>query len=123
MLLAIEPVWDKRCGLEDLYELSIRLGNDYCIAVSGLDQYQEDSISGTNIIPLRTPASDKDLCALLTQSDVFITMSHAEASVEQLLKAMACGTPVVCYDTCALPEVITENTGCVVPYGDVDAFT
>jgi glycosyltransferase involved in cell wall biosynthesis len=34
-----------------------------------------------------------------------------------VLEALACGTPVVAFDTGAIPELVTDSAGQVVPYG------
>ena len=33
-----------------------------------------------------------------------------------------CGTPIVCYDSTANPELVGENCGYVCPYGDIEQF-
>ena len=35
------------------------------------------------------------------------------------MEALACGTPVITYDTGGSPEAIDEKTGFVVPKGDI----
>ncbi len=39
-----------------------------------------------------------------------------------LAEALACGTPVVAYDVGAAPEIVTPETGVLVPEGDVAAL-
>ena len=34
-----------------------------------------------------------------------------------LVEALACGTQVVCYDATAMPEIVTDEVGEVVPLG------
>jgi glycosyltransferase involved in cell wall biosynthesis len=34
-----------------------------------------------------------------------------------VIEALACGTPVLAFDTGALPELVTDGSGRVVPYG------
>ena len=38
------------------------------------------------------------------------------------LESLACGTPIVMFATGGCPEAVDEQTGVVVPKGDLDAF-
>jgi glycosyltransferase involved in cell wall biosynthesis len=53
------------------------------------------------------------------------------ACPNSVIEALACGLPVISFDTGALPELVTGEAGCIVPYGgnpwrldppDVDAL-
>ena len=39
-----------------------------------------------------------------------------------LVEAPSCGTQVVCYDATAMPEIVTDEVGEVVPLGDIAAL-
>ena len=39
------------------------------------------------------------------------------ACPNSVIEALACGLPVAAFDTGALPELVDENAGCIVPYG------
>lgn len=59
----------------------------------------------------------------LARAAVCAFPSHAEAMPLVWLEAMACGRPIVAYGIGWAPEVITpEETGLLVPPGDVEAF-
>lgn len=49
--------------------------------------------------------SEDDLVLLYNAADVFISCSYLEGFCLPILEAMACGAPVVCSNTSALPEV------------------
>ena len=38
------------------------------------------------------------------------------------MESLACGTPIITYRTGGSPEIIDENTGCVVEQGDIDGL-
>ena len=52
-------------------------------------------------------------------ADVFAFLSHEETEGIVVLEALACGTQVLCYDATAMPEIVTDEVGEVVPLGDI----
>jgi alpha-1,6-mannosyltransferase len=55
---------------------------------------------------------DRDaLAALLATADAVIAPAPAETFALAALEALACGTPVVCANTGALPELVTDGAG------------
>jgi glycosyltransferase involved in cell wall biosynthesis len=65
--------------------------------------------------------ADADLAALYHAADVLAMPSLSEGFGIPVLEAMACGTPVVCSDGGALPEV-AGDAALLVPPEDVDAL-
>jgi glycosyltransferase involved in cell wall biosynthesis len=59
--------------------------------------------------------SDVDLPLLYSSADVFVLPSHVEGFGLPVLEAMACGTPVVCSNAGALPEVAGDAALLVSP--------
>lgn len=58
----------------------------------------------------------------LAQADVVLNLSHFQESFgRSVLEAMAAGKVVIAYDWGALPELLTEEYGILVPFLDTDA--
>ncbi len=56
-------------------------------------------------------------------ADVFVIPSLAEAFGQTALEAMACGTPVIGFETGGIPDMVRPgDTGLLVPVGDVGAL-
>jgi glycosyltransferase involved in cell wall biosynthesis len=66
--------------------------------------------------------SDEHLPLLYGGAEAFVLPSLAEGFGLPVLEAMACGTPVICSDTTALPE-ITGGAARLVPPLEVEAWT
>jgi len=68
--------------------------------------------------------SDQYLIAqALSAADVFIMPSIAESFGMMAVEAMACGTPVICFEGTSIPEVIhAPRGGLAVPYKDCGAL-
>ncbi|MDD3333962.1 MAG: glycosyltransferase [Eubacteriales bacterium] len=122
IVLSVAGVWEPRKGLEDLIELAELLGEDYCVAAVGLDEYQITSLPPNTVVGLPRAGNLNDLCALYTAAQVYVSTSHEETMGMTLVEALACGTQVLCYNATAMPEVVTPQVGETVPLGDVRAM-
>lgn len=58
----------------------------------------------------------------LASGDFFVLPSNYETGGIVLLEALACGLPVVATKVGALPEIVNENNGILVPPGDIQAL-
>ena len=120
ILLSVASVWEDRKGLSDLIALSKQIRPDMMILVLGLTREQCYDLPDTMLGIPRTQ-SIRELRALYTIADVCLSLSHEETQGMTLLEALACGTQVLCYNATALPEIVTPETGAVVPEGDIPA--
>jgi len=67
--------------------------------------------------------SAKRLCQAYSAADVVVVPSIEDNQPQVGLEAMACGTPVIAFDACGLPEyVIDGKTGWLCPVADADAL-
>lgn len=64
----------------------------------------------------------QDLVDELATGDFFVLPSHYETGGIVLLEAMACGLPVVATHVGALPEIVNEQNGLLVPANNVQAL-
>jgi glycosyltransferase involved in cell wall biosynthesis len=65
--------------------------------------------------------SDDDLALLYNVADAYVCCSFLEGFGHPVLEAMACGTPVICSNVAALPE-ITGGAAILVPPDDDKAY-
>jgi N-acetyl-alpha-D-glucosaminyl L-malate synthase BshA len=63
-----------------------------------------------------------DFEGMLAQADAFVLPSESESFGVAALEALAAGVPVFGYRVGGVPEVVTSETGALVPRGDVDAL-
>ncbi|MEG0742244.1 MAG: glycosyltransferase [Clostridia bacterium] len=121
LVLSAAAIWEPRKGLEDLIELAQALGDAYYVAAIGLDEYQIHSLPPHTVHGIRRTGNVADLCALYTAAELYVSLSHEESMGMTLVEALACGTQVLCYHATAMPEIVTEDVGEVVPLGDIAA--
>jgi glycosyltransferase involved in cell wall biosynthesis len=66
--------------------------------------------------------SHKDALRLLATADVLVLPSHTEGFPNVIVEAMAMGKPIVATSVGAIPEMLADECGVVIPPNDVDAL-
>ena len=119
VILGVASTWDVRKGLNDFIELSRIIDEKYKIVLVGLND-KEKKMVPNNILGLSRTNSVRELVDIYTAADVFFNASVEETFGLPTVEAMSCGTPVIVYNSTALPEVCTNNTGAIVEQHDVN---
>ena len=120
VLLGVATAWSESKGLDDYYKLSKRLPEEYQIILIGVKRNQIKKLP-KEIIGIERTNNINELVQYYSAADVVMNLSYAETFGLTTVEGFACGTPSIVYDTTASPELITENTGIVVPLGDISA--
>lgn len=113
--------WDHRKGLDVFLELSKRLDDAYRIVLVGTDD-ETDRELPDNIVSVHRTQSQREMAALYSAADVFVNPTREDNFPTVNMEALACGTPVITFDTGGSPEIPDESCGVVVPKDDVDAL-
>lgn len=101
-----------------------RLSKDkhYQIVIVGVKkEWMRDVPS--NVICIARTNSQKELAEYYNAADVFVNPTDNDTLPTVNIEALACGTPVVTYQSGGSPETIDENTGIAVKRGDCLALT
>ena len=120
MILGVASPFTQRKGFLDFISLSQILPEEYCIVLVGLSAAQKKELPG-NIIGIERTQDVKELASLYSCADVFVNLTYEDNFPTTNLEAMACGTPVITYNTGGSPEALDEDTGIVVDKGDLTA--
>lgn len=120
LLMAVAIGLDERKGLYDYIKLAEKLSADYQLMLVGLTEKEQKSLP-KRIIGVKRTNGAKELASYYSAADALLSLSYEETFGLTIAEAMACGTPAVVYDNTAQPELITPETGKVVPTGDIDA--
>lgn len=121
VLLGVSSVWEKRKGLDDFVLLRQLLDDSYRIILIGLTPKQIASLP-PGIEGISRTNNVDELIYYYNLADVFVNPTYEDNFPTTNLEALACGTPVVTYNTGGSPEAIDDNTGIVVEYGNVNAM-
>ena len=114
IVLGVADLWDDRKGFETMVTLPERLGPNYQVVLVGVDKKNIKSIPST-VIAIEHTESIDELIELYSTADIFVNPTIDEVFGLVNIESLACGTPVVMYNTGGSPECIDEKTGCVVP--------
>ena len=120
LVLGIASEWDERKGLSYLLEAAKQLGSDYIFAIIGLSESQT-AVLPENAMAVPSTHDARVLAMWYSAADCLANPTLEDNMPTVNLEALACGTPVVAFDTGGCAEAI-GNCGCVVPKKDVHAF-
>ncbi len=113
MVLALASEWTVRKGFEDIKYIGQNLPENYQLVIVGL---QEDQVKKVpeGIIAITRTDNVQQLVEIYSEADVFVNASVEDNLPTVILEALACGTPVVTYDTGGCREEIDEGCGVLV---------
>lgn len=121
MILGVASVWDQRKGLDEFVKLRKLLPENYNITLVGLSKNQIKSLpEGINAI--QRTENIQQLVNLYSKATVFVNPTLEDTFPTTNLEALACGTPVITYNTGGSPEAVDANTGIVVDYLNVESL-
>lgn len=96
--------------------------DDYYVFVHVGYRYSDSNSLPSNYIPIRFVEKDEDLAKLYSMADVLVYTSVADAMSNVCLEALACGTPLICFDISGMPYLMDETVGKLVPPRNISAL-
>lgn len=118
IILGVSFAWGYRKGLDCFVEMAEKLGEQYQIVLVGTDD-KIDKYLPRNVISIHRTQDQKELAEIYSAADVFAMPTREENYPTVNMEAIACGTPVVTFDTGGSPEMLNDSVGRVVPVDDV----
>lgn len=108
IILAVSNIWDSRKGLNHIEQLSDLLDDSYQIVVIGNVKQKIDKI-----LYIDKTESIDELISWYSFATFFVNPTMMENFPTVNIEALACGTPVITFDTGGSPEIIDEYSGAV----------
>lgn len=121
VVLGVSNIWVYQKGLDVFIELSKRLDERFQIVMVGTDESIDPQLP-KNIISIHRTRNEKELAEIYTAADIFVNPTRQEVLGLTNIEAIACGTPVLTFQTGGSPECIDEACGAVVPKNDIVAL-
>lgn len=121
VVLGVAFGWGERKGLDVFQRLAHDLDEKYCVVMVGTNK-KIDSYLPDNVVSIHRTTNQSELASLYSMADVLVNPTREENFPTVHLEALACGTPVVSYDTGGCKEMLSSDTGIVVAKNDYEAL-
>ena len=119
VILGVAYFWDAGKGLYVFKELSKRLPDNYQIVMVGTND-EVDKQLPDNIISIHKTYNQQELVKIYSSCDLFVNPTTDENFPTVNMEALACGLPVLTYDTGGSAEIIDNKSGSSIVQGDID---
>ena len=118
LILGVANIWEPRKGLRHFIELARFLNEDEVIVLVGLPVKHQKGLPN-NVLRIPKTSDARELVAIYTAADVFFNPTMEDTFPTTNLEALACGTPVVTFDTGGSAESTDDGSGFVVEIGNL----
>ena len=114
--------WSHSKGIDVFVELSKCLEREkYQIVLVGTDD-KSDSLLPENIISIHQTSNKQELAEIYSSADLFVNPTREETYPTVNMESIACGTPIITFNTGGSPEIPDETCGRVVECDDIDSL-
>lgn len=121
VVLGVATGWSQDNGFYFFMELRKKLDKHFIIVLVGVTSSQKKHLP-EGVIGIERTDSVKELAEIYSAADIFVNGSFEETFGLVTAEAMACGTPVIVYDATACPDIVTPETGFVIPVNDIETM-
>lgn len=118
IVLGVAFGWGARKGLDVFVELAKRLDSCYQIVLVGTD----DASLPKNVLSIHKTQNQSELAQIYSAADLLVNPTREENYPTVNMESIACGTPVLTFNTGGSPEILDGTCGSVVEYDNVDAM-
>jgi glycosyltransferase involved in cell wall biosynthesis len=113
LILGVANSWTRRKGLNFFVELSKIIPDNFKIILIGLNSNQMKEIP-SSIIGISSINNPNELAKIYTAVDVYVNPTLEDNFPTTNLESLACGTPVITFDTGGCGEVVNKSNGFVL---------
>lgn len=118
LLLGVASPWSERKGYRYFLDLAGQLKSDEKIVLVGVSS-EQIKLLPPNIIGIGRTSNTSELAEIYSTADLFINPTLEDNFPTTNLEALACGTPVITFNSGGSPECLTTDCGLVVERGDL----
>jgi putative colanic acid biosynthesis glycosyltransferase len=121
IILGVSSIWCESKGYRYFVDLNKRLKNDEVIVLVGLTEAQKRQLPA-GIVGITKTNNLRELSEIYSAADVFVNPTLEDTFPTTNLEALACGTPVISFNTGGSPESVDNGSGVVVGRGDMESL-
>lgn len=123
VILGMANKWLSEDNVETFEYITSHLDNSMVLLLLGCTKEQiHRNKSNKNIIMKGFTRDRQELANYYSKADVFVNVTKVDSFPTVNIESIACGTPVITYDSGGSKETIDHETGIVVPYGDYETL-
>jgi glycosyltransferase involved in cell wall biosynthesis len=119
VILGVAFGWDHKKGLDSFVKLAERLPEDCMIVLVGTIA-DKSIVIPPNVITIGRTQNQRELAELYSTADVFVNLTREDTFPTVNIEALACGLPVVTFNTGGSPEIIDKKTGAVIEKDNIN---
>ena len=120
VILCVAGTWDASKGLNTVLQLQQLLQDHEHLIIVG--NVPAGTVFSERVTQIPRTDNVEQLIALYNLADVFLQPSPEETFGKVSAEALACGTPVITYNSCGSPELVPDGCGIIVKENDTDAI-
>lgn len=121
VILGVANIWNERKGLDVFIKLANMLDDSYQIVLVGTND-NIDILLPKNIISIHRTYNQKELAEIYSAADLFVNPTREENFPTVNIESLACGTPILTFNTGGSTEIIDSTCGDYVDKNDVDSL-
>jgi len=121
VILGVSSIWNKMKGLDTFIELSKEIEDQYQLVLIGLNKKQVEQLP-CNIIGISRTENVQELVKWYSAAYVFFNPTLEDTYPTTNLEAIACGTPVVTFNTGGSPESAFAGEDNIIEKKDIFNF-
>ena len=115
VILGVASNWNKRKGIDVFEWLALNLdANVFSIVLVGSDILFTNTSQTKNIISIPHTLDINELVQIYSSADLFVNPTREDTFPTVNMESLACGTPVLTFNTGGSPEIIDNSCGSVV---------
>lgn len=119
IILGVSAKWvEGSAKLEDFIQLSKMLDDSEEIWLVGM--HESKSKLPDNIVCIPYADEPEKLSQIYNKADVYVHLAREDSFGKVIIEAMACGTPVIVYNSTAYPEIVKDGSGYVTEVGNLE---
>lgn len=120
--LAVASIWLPEKGFSDLLSLASLLQPDEQLVMVGKMTEKQKASVPKEVITIERTSDIQALAALYSGATAFVNPTWQDNYPTVNLESIACGTPVVTYNTGGSGESVVDETGIIVTQGDIQGL-
>lgn len=117
-ILGVANIWSNRKGLDDFIGLRKLIDPEIDIVLVGHANEKMKTLP-SGIKGIARTENIEELAALYSNAEVLVNPTYVDNFPSVNIESLACGTPVITYDTGGSPEAVDPLTGIVIEKGNV----